>query len=54
MVDWTTGAGNARWWTLKMFNDGLGHGVKDVLPSCNTAGSAVYVRGFAAANGTGR
>ena len=23
MLDWETGLGNARWWTLKMLNDGL-------------------------------
>lgn len=52
MVDWTSGAGNARWWTLKMFNDGLGHGDKDILPSCNTD-TSVYVRGLAATNRSG-
>ena len=46
LLDWETGLGNARWWTLKMLNDGLGHRTKGVMPSCTTSPN-VYGRGFA-------
>ena len=45
LLDWETGLGNARWWTLKMLNDGLGHKRKAIMPSCSNSPD-VYSRGF--------
>ena len=52
MVDWTTGAGNARWWTLKMLNDAMGFELKHPLPSTVQLTTDVYARGFRPAGGT--
>ena len=51
LLDWETGLGNARWWTLKMLNDGLGWQAKGVLPSCTTS-PGVYARGFVGGTGS--
>ena len=42
---------NARRWTLKMLNDGLGWQAKGVLPSCTTS-PGVYARGFVGGTGS--
>jgi hypothetical protein len=57
LVDWRTGLGNARFWTMKMLIDGMGHDDKHILDtnvSATTNGGSgnVYARGFAAAPGT--
>ena len=49
VVDWRTGLGNARFWTMKMLIDGLGHEDKRVLATNLTAaslGDGVYARAF--------
>ena len=49
MLDWETGAGNARFWTTKMLIDGLGNNPKAVMPSCRAQeqpSADVYIRGF--------
>ena len=53
MLDWETGAGNARFWTTKMLIDGLGNDPKAVMPSCRAqsgpseqSSADVYIRGF--------
>lgn len=54
LVDWQTGLGNARFWTMKMLIDGLGHEDKHVLDTNVTpasVGDGVYARGFAPASG---
>ena len=51
LLDWETGLGNARWWTLKMLNDGLGWRTKGIAPSC-TSSLGVYARGFVGGNGS--
>ena len=61
MIDYQTGLGNARLWTLRMVIDGLGTGEKRVLCMQPTNGSAagppwdtatgVYARAFAPAEG---
>ena len=49
LLDWQTGLGNARWWSLKMLNDGLGWRTKGIAPSCTTS-LGVYARGFVGGN----
>lgn len=59
LVDWETGLGNARLWTLRMVIDGLGTGEKRVLctrPTNSSTGApwdktGIYARAFAPADG---